>query len=110
MGIRSDVGIVVTKKLDSLIRENADEAVSNLLNWADKRFEKEGQILYVFENEKWDNFDNTEYTELENILAKHEEEYFLQHICQETDYIDNKGLLHDNHFALAYRCTLSYTP
>lgn len=113
MGIRSDVGLVVTQKLDDWIRSEDNDDVISLLDNADEMYEKDGQILYVFRNEKWYNDeDGTEYQAIEEMLSDYDDEnpgeYYLQHVCSETEFIEAKGTFYNNHFNLSYELNLYY--
>jgi hypothetical protein len=89
MGVRSDVALIVTEELHTYIHQNAPTEVIELLDEADKKIEKENEVLYFWDNVEWYD-ENEEYkcNKLHKLLESRDDEYYLLKLT--PDYV-NEG-------------------
>lgn len=112
MGIRSSVGIVLTTELNEVIKTKSEEEIK-FLSYADNQYEKDGAILYVFEDVKWCpedlDLDSSMFFEMLNSEDEDGKQFYIVEACSEYPSNENTwGVFYDNPFELGTSYTLSY--
>lgn len=111
MKMRSSVGVVMTKELERIIKGKANKEVLELLNMAEQHYEKENQVLYVFDSIKW-HVDQSEHDStqlLQLLLEENTEEFYVVEADTNDGYREGTwGELYDNAFNLGVLFTLDF--
>lgn len=111
MGMRSSVGIVMKKELEGIIKEKANKEILDLLTVADEYYEKEEEVLYVFDSIKWckykPQYDSTQLLEL--LLEERMEDFYVVEADTNDGYREETwGELSDNEFNLGVSFVLDF--